>query len=226
MWTTRKGKSTATEIVSSRPTSMRHAMALPVRLVLSALAILAPAVVLVVLVETEALAESATAEVKQGQVAVSAEFILGTLLAAISTLAAWLYRAHAKQVAEAFARVNKEMSDLEKRLSDDISGNELEFNREMKKVVDMHDKDHQGAKEGLRIMMEQHGKVMTEIWEEIKQSRRDRIENEGKLWEAIDRITDKVSNLHLELAKSYPTKEEISKLFDEKLRAFKDTLRN
>lgn len=171
-----------------------------------------------------AMAVEAVAEPESRNVAVSVEFVLGTLLATISGLVSWAFHSQSKRITEEFASVRKEMSQQKADTASDLKKIGSEFDREIGQVIAMHERDHEGAKEGLRIMMEQHGKLMSELWEEIKQGRKERVESESKLWESIDRVTDKVNTLHLELAKSYPTKEELSKLLDEKLRALKDGL--
>lgn len=155
----------------------------------------------------------------------SAEFIFGTVFALIGGLVALAYRNYASHVAEKFDKVEKVMEDNQTEVKKSVAELRQDFDHEIQSVIEMHRKDHEASRVGVRDMVAQQAHVMTEIWAEIKQSRQERAAIDKAVWEAIERVAEKVNVLNLDLARAYPTKLEISQLLDEKFRNLKEVLR-
>jgi polyhydroxyalkanoate synthesis regulator phasin len=69
-------------------------------------------------------------------------------------------------------------------------------------------------------------KTVNEIWEDVKESRDEARRLSTEIWRQIEDTREKMNNQQVALARSYHTKEEISRMLDDKLDPMLSMLRN
>jgi polyhydroxyalkanoate synthesis regulator phasin len=127
------------------------------------------------------------------------------------------YEKHKASVDERFAGVNEKIDEAMRK---------EEFQRMQSSI---HESIDRLRSDVLRYRTEDSSalaKTVNEIWEDVKESRDEARRLSTEIWRQIEDTREKMNNQQVALARSYHTKEEISRMLDDKLDPMLSMLRN
>ena len=139
------------------------------------------------------------------------------ILSLFATLISFIFKRERDQL-------KADIAAIEKQRVQDIEDRDKARKEEMERIERVRQEDLRNhEKEVLRLIasMEERAdrsaKINQDLWDELKEYRADRRRHDEETWKQINGLKDRQVALELQLVKSYHTKDDFNKLFDDKL---------
>lgn len=151
------------------------------------------------------------------------QWLVQLLFAVVLSLIALTWRTHKFEYAEYKKEREKEMDDMRKRIDDSLR--KEDFTRMQSSIHQSLDTLKQDINRWRSEDATAFKRLFDEVYEDIKDQRSEQRRISDEVWKQIESQRDKLGQYEVILARSYHTKEEIARLFDDKIDPVMEQLR-
>ena len=144
-------------------------------------------------------------------------YFVELLISGVLGLVVWIFRTVTQRQEEAHNEFKKEQEKKwEEHKADQIRRDKYEDDRRREQ--------QEFFVKLIATSQQENGKIIAEIWEELREFKTDRRRYDEEVWKQINAIKDRQSAFELQQAKAYHTKPEFDQILLEKLQPLKDAL--
>lgn len=147
------------------------------------------------------------------------DYFVELLISGVLGLVVWIFRTVTQRQEDNFTEFKKEQeSKWKEHKADQIRREKYEDDRRREQ--------QEFFVKLIATSQQENGKIIAEIWEELREFKTDRRRYDEEVWKQINAIKDRQAAFELQQAKAYHTKPEFDQILIEKLEPIKTQLQD